>query len=501
MTTALVFPHQLFENNPLAESVDQFYLIEDELYFRQYNFHKAKLLLHRASMKYYELFLKAKGKQVIYIEIDNSSLDLVFKKLKAQENTAVQLIDPTDYLLKSRINRYSAKYNIKVELHENPSFLTSVEQLEKDLQKKKSGYLMANFYQSQRKRLDLLIDNGQPEGGQWSFDEDNRKKLPKNIELPRVKQLASTEFVAEAKKYIASNFEQNLGECQDFNYPITHEQAKEALDNFLLTRMPLFGDYEDAIAKKETFLFHSVLTPALNIGLLTPSQVIGRTMELHEKHHFPLNCLEGFIRQVIGWREFMRGIYEFEGVFERTNNHFNHRRKIPASFYDGTTGIVPIDITIKKILKTGYCHHIERLMLLGNFMLLCEFDPDEIYRWFMELFIDAYDWVMVPNVYGMTQYADGGLITTKPYISSSNYVLKMSDYKKDDWCKVWDGLYWRFVDKHQVEFSQNHRMGFVTNLLKRIKPETLEAHLKNADRFLESLELDQPLKELSLFES
>ena len=306
---------------------------------------------------------------------------------------------------------------------------------------------------------------------------------------------------ANAKKYIASNFDKNIGECQDFNYPITHDQAKEALDNFLLTRMPLFGDYEDAIAKKETFLFHSVLTPALNIGLLTPSQVIGRTMELHEKHHFPLNCLEGFIRQVIGWREFMRGIYEFEGVFERTNNHFNHRRKIPASFYNGTTGIVPIDTTIKKVLKTGYCHHIERLMLLGNFMLLCEFDPDEIYRGFMELFIDSYDWVMVPNVYGMTQYADGGLITTKPYISSSNYVLKMSDYKKGDWCKFWDGLYWRFVDKHQVEFSQNHRMGFVTNLLKRIKPETLETHLKNADQFLQALDSDQPLKELSLFES
>ena len=263
--------------------------------------------------------------------------------------------------------------------------------------------------------------------------------------------------------------------------------------------MKLFGDYEDAIAKNETTLFHSVLTPALNIGLLTPEQIIDETLKYHSQTEIPLNSLEGFIRQIIGWREFMRGVYEFEGVFERTNNHFNHTRKIPKSFYYGTTGIDPIDNTIRKVLKSGYCHHIERLMILGNFMLLCEFDPDEIYRWYMELFIDAYDWVMVPNVYGMTQYADGGLITTKPYISSSNYVLKMSDYKKGKWCEVWDALYWSFIHKNQYEFKSNQRMSFVVALLEKMNKDKLEKHLIAANKFFEKLDKNESFKQEMLF--
>ena len=501
MKAALVFPHQLFEENPLIKEYSLFYLIEDHLFFKQYNFHKAKLTLHRASMKYYEGFLKQRQKDVIYKDWDTAELSSVFKELAQKGIKEVGLADPTDYLLKRRVDRFANKYEISINYQENPNFLTTVEQLKKDLPKKKAGYLMASFYQSQRKRLDLLIDNGEPLGGQWSFDEDNRKKLPKDIELPELKRLKPKEYIDEAQHYVREHFSENLGVNEDFNYPVTHLQAKRALDDFLENRMKLFGDYEDAIAKNESFLFHSVLTPALNTGLLTPHQMISRTMELHEEKDYPLNCLEGFIRQIIGWREFMRGIYEFEGVFERTNNHFGHTRKIPKSFYDGSTGIVPIDNTIKKALNTAYSHHIERLMLLGNFMLLCEFDPDDIHKWFMEIYIDAYDWVMVPNVYGMTQYADGGLITTKPYISSSNYVLKMSDYKKGEWCKVWDGLYWRFVHQHKEEFSKNHRMGFVTNLLGRMKPDTLNKHLEIADTFLDAMDNEKTLKELTLFDS
>ena len=248
-----------------------------------------------------------------------------------------------------------------------------------------------------------------------------------------------------------------------------------------------FGAYEDAIVKNESILFHSVLTPALNVGLLTPQQIIDKTFELHKKLNFPLNSLEGFIRQIIGWREFMRAIYLRESVKQRTKNAMGFTRKIPKSFYDGTTGIEPIDQTIKKILETGYCHHIERLMVLGNFMQVCEFDPDEVYRWFMELFIDAYDWVMVPNIYGMSQYADGGMMTTKPYVSGSNYILKMSDYTKGPWCEVWDGLYWRYIDQHQELFAKNPRMSMIVNLVKKMEPQKLKTHRHKAEQFLSSL--------------
>ena len=195
----------------------------------------------------------------------------------------------------------------------------------------------------------------------------------------------------------------------------------------------------------------------LNVGLITPQEIVSESLQFARKNNIPINSTEGFIRQIIGWREFIRGIYECKGSEQRTKNFWGFKRKIPKSFYDGSTGIEPIDITIKKVLKTGYCHHIERLMVLGNFMILCEFDPDEVYRWFMELFIDAYDWVMVPNVYGMSQFADGGLMATKPYISGSNYLMKMSDYKKGEWQTIWDALFWRFMHVHRDFFSKKSK--------------------------------------------
>jgi deoxyribodipyrimidine photolyase-related protein len=198
--------------------------------------------------------------------------------------------------------------------------------------------------------------------------------------------------------------------------------------------------------------------------------------------------LEGFIRQIIGWREFIRGMYDFRGTAERTKNFWQFDRKIPASFYDGTTGIVPLDITIKKVLQTGYCHHIERLMVLGNFMLLCEFDPDEVYRWFMELFIDAYDWVMVPNVYGMSQFADGGMMATKPYISGSNYLMKMSNYPKGPWQNIWDALFWRFMHVHRDFFTQNPRLGMLVRSFDKMTEEKQKHLLQTASDFLDGLD-------------
>jgi len=222
----------------------------------------------------------------------------------------------------------------------------------------------------------------------------------------------------------------------------------------------------------------------LNIGLLSPRQVIDAATGQMER--VPLNAMEGFVRQVIGWREFVRLVYRTRGRRQRTQNFWRFSRGMPASFYDGSTGIDPVDHVIRQVLRTGYCHHIERLMVLGNFMLLCEIEPDAVYQWFMELFIDAYDWVMVPNVYGMSQYADGGLMTTKPYVSGSRYVLKMSDFKRGPWCAVWDALYWRFIDRHAEYFAGNPRMAMMAKM--RIKlGAKLDEHLQVAETFLTQL--------------
>jgi deoxyribodipyrimidine photolyase-related protein len=235
------------------------------------------------------------------------------------------------------------------------------------------------------------------------------------------------------------------------------------------------------------FLFHSVITPALNIGLITPHAIVSKAISFAEENNIPQNSLEGFIRQVIGWREFIRLIYIKKGEEQRTINYWKFNKKIPASFYSGTTGIEPVDIVIKRVIENSYCHHIERLMILGNFMLLCEIDPDEVYKWFMEMFIDSYDWVMVPNVYGMSQFADGGMMATKPYISSSNYVRKMSNFAKGDWCGIWDALYWRFVSIHADFFRSNPRLSIMIKQLSNMDKAKLNSHFQTSEKFLSEL--------------
>ena len=228
----------------------------------------------------------------------------------------------------------------------------------------------------------------------------------------------------------------------------------------------------------------------MNIGLLTPKEVVKATIDFAKKNEVPLNSLEGFLRQVIGWREFMRATYEDLGVPMRTTNYWQHQRAMPTSFYDGKTGIAPVDDTIRRIIDTGYCHHIERLMVLGGFMFLCEIHsvvPDEIYRWFMEMFVDSFDWVMVPNVYAMSQNADGGTITTKPYFSGSSYVRKMSHYKKDSWCEVWDGLYWRWIWNHVDDLGKNPRWAMMCSMARKMDVAKREQHLEVAKSFLDQL--------------
>lgn len=331
-----------------------------------------------------------------------------------------------------------------------------------------------------------MDDEQQPIGGKWTYDTENRKKYPKGKIPPEVHFPAPSDFWDEAIEYTERHFGDNPGRISKERwYPVTHLEAADWFEQFLALRFYDFGVYEDAIVKEDSILNHSVLSPLINVGLILPEEVVDKSLAFALKEDIPLNSTEGFIRQIIGWREFIRGMYLCKGSYSRTRNFWNFDRKIPDCFYDGTTGIEPIDQTINKVLNTGYCHHIERLMILGNFMLLCEFDPDEVYQWFMEMFIDAYDWVMVPNVYGMSQFADGGTFATKPYVGGSNYIKKMSNYTKGHWEKIWDGLFWRFIDKHQDFFLSNPRTSMLANTFNRMSGEKQKNHLKNAGMFIQ----------------
>lgn len=489
MNTGLVFPHQLFEQNPLFEKCDTIYLIEEILFFKQFNFHKQKIAFHRASMKFYENYMLSQKIKVVYIDSFNKFSDI--RKLIPHLNSAgiktFEYIDTTDFWLEQRIEKNCNRHHVKANKTNTPLFLNSLEDICNYFADKKRMF-QTEFYKHQRQIRNVLLEkNGKPVGGKWTFDDENRLKYPKGKIPPKIDRLKPNPFYSEAVTYTNKYFKDSNGSLTDDpNYPITFAESKIWLKHFFKTRFSEFGKYEDAIVTNENILHHSVLTPMLNVGLITPQFIIDQTLEYASKHEVPLNSIEGFIRQIIGWREFIRAVYELKGSEERTRNYWGFSRKIPASFWNGTTGIEPIDATIKKIQTTGYSHHIERLMVLGNFMLLCEFDPDDVYRWFMEMFIDAYDWVMVPNVYGMSQFADGGLMATKPYLSGSNYLMKMSDYKKGNWQTVWDGLFWRFMHKQRDFFLQNPRLAMLVKTFDKMPEEKQRMHINNADLFLES---------------
>jgi deoxyribodipyrimidine photolyase-related protein len=463
MDAFIIYPHQLYEPKKISKALDKpgldyIFIVEEYLYFRQYNFHPLKLKFHRETMKEYEIELKSyfadkKSPKIVYIsseELDSveALIDLIDKKYDIK---AIECYDPTDDWLRHRTMEKCRDLQIQIVYKNSPNFLFRDRDLIVFFSQKKTNWLMNNFYIYARKKMGILLENGEkPIGGKWSFDSENRKKIPDNISLPNE---------------------------VEFEYATSRKDARQAMKLFFETKFHSFGVYEDAIVSDKNFLFHSVLSPYINVGLLNPREVVEEALNYYEnnKEIISLSTIEGFIRQIIGWREYMRAVYIIKGREIRTKNYFGFTKKLPNGFWTAQTGNVVIDKTIKKTLKYAYNHHIERLMILGNWMLIEEYDPNEVYRWFMEMYIDSYDWVMVPNVYSMSQYSDGGLITTKPYISGSNYIKKMSDYggKKGeakfgaDWAENWDEKYWNFVYKHRDRFEKNPRMSMMVQLAKK----------------------------------
>jgi len=488
----LLYPYQLFSVEHFPKDIDQVVIVEEPLLFgkdKQYPMyiHKQKLTFMRASMRrYVEEVLWPAGYEVDYIEFHklDETGDIVNRLSHAER---VEYFEFNDDLITRRVESAIAglKHKPDVQRLRNPNFYLSRGEVE-DFFANKTKSVFTNFYLWQRERFNILInpDTYKPVGGKLSFDAENRKRLPKKHVVPSFQVYGNNKYVVEAKEYVEKHFGDHPGSLADFPWPTNHQEASHWLDEFLKTRLNEFGPYEDAIDGQAPWVYHSGLSPLLNSGLLQPQEVVDRALARHEKKAVPLASLEGFIRQVLGWREYIRGVYLKQHVQMRTSNTFGHNRRLTNDWYNGTTGIPPVDDVIKKTLERGYAHHIERLMVVGNIMLLCDFHPDDIYRWFMEMYIDAYDWVMVPNVYGMSQYSDGGSMTTKPYVSSSNYILKMSHYERGEWCDVWDGLYWRFIEKNQERFKKNPRMSMMAHQLGKLDPDRKRIISYRAEDFL-----------------
>jgi deoxyribodipyrimidine photolyase-related protein len=472
-SVSLVFPHQLYAMHPALKQGRKVLLLEDDLFFTQLRFHKQKLLLHRCTMRAWREERVSEGFEVTPIAYDvYPGLRGLISDLAEKGVQSIYTCEPDDYLLERRLKASCKEHAIQLTLLPNPGFMVAPADFDR-LSMPDKGYFMHRFYQNHRKASGILMQNGKPVGGKWSFDSDNRKKVPKGLLPPPPLLFRYPIWVEEEKNKIQQQFAHNPGQLERFNYPIDRTQALAALDDFLERKFGLFGSYEDAMLEKESYLWHSVLSPALNCGLLLPTEVVNKALLFAEENKIALNSLEGFIRQIIGWREFMRLVYRQKGNEIRNSNFFEHHNPMPASCYNGNTGMPPFDAMMKRLNETAYSHHIERLMVAGNLFLLCRIHPQAIYNWFMELYIDAYDWVMVPNVYSMSQYADGGLLTTKPYLSGSAYIRKMSDYQGGVWAEDWDALYWQFLRDKADLLAPNPRMGMMFSLLKKIDPAKL----------------------------
>lgn len=500
MEAAIVYPHQLFADSPALTKERIVYLVEEPLLLTHNPIHRQRLILHKLSMDAYQTQLETAGYTVTRLTIqEHPTTGSVFARLAADGVQKIHVVDTTDTYLEQAIT----KSEIERVWYESPLFiLPKAEACERFTASKR---LMASFYKQLRKDKQILIEpNGAPTGGKWSFDEDNRQKIPKGVTPPPDIESHTNETIEAAIAWTETVSAEIYGRA-DCWLPYTHAAAEQFVVDFLETRFHDFGPYEDAITHLHVRLWHSTLSPLLNIGLLTPQQVLDASLAYAKKHDVPINSLEGFVRQILGWREFIRASYEVDGTQMRNSNFFNHTRQLPASFWNDdseiTTGLLPVDCVITKVLCCGYSHHIERLMVMGNVMLLCQIHPDEVYRWFMGMYIDAYDWVMVPNVYGMSQFADGGSFATKPYIAGANYLTKMSDYPSDkhlnanripgdpesNWEATLTALYWYFIDTNKDVFLSNHRMSMMPRLLEKMDPDTRQQHLARAQAFLDTL--------------
>ena len=487
MTSArLVFPHQLFVEHLDADQGTLMVLVEPDLFFRQLSFHVHKLVLHRATMLAFEERLRDAGFATAYVasSADTTTDRLLVDELRADDVTEVTVFDVVDDWLERDLRAVCREVGADLTVVETPNFLTTRDQIAETFDGTTKPR-MQHFYERQRRRLDLLMDGDKPAGGRWSFDTENRKKLPSGTPVPDLPQATRGDHVRDAIEWVRAEFPDNPGDLAAYHWPTTHRQAENALTRFLEERFAQFGPYEDAIAADEPWLFHSVLSPLINIGLLDPGHVVRRAVDHAADHDLDLPSVEGFVRQVIGWREYMRASYVVHGRAMRTTNLLGLTRELDQAWWDGSTGLDPVDTVIRRVSTYGYAHHIERLMVVGNAMLLLRIDPDEVYEWFMTFFVDAYDWVMVPNVYAMSQFAAGELVTTKPYVSGSNYLRKMSDFGPGEWTEAWDALYWQFVADHREGFESNPRSGFAVRAYDRMDDARKRELSETAARWLE----------------
>ena len=463
--------------------------------------HPKKIAFCFAAMRHFAETLKDDGWQVAYTRLDDpdntrSIPGELARRTKEHGTSGILATEPGEWRL------IEALKDADVELLEDDRFLASHAEFDAWAEGRKA-LRMEYFYRQMRRKTGLLMDGDDPVGGAWNYDGENRKPAPDDITCDGPLRVDPDAITREVLELVAQRFPDNFGTLDDFWFAIDRPGALEALDRFIDQSLPLFGDYQDAMLDDDRFLYHSVLSIYLNAGLLQPMELCQAAERAYHDGHAPLNAVEGFIRQIIGWREYVRGIYFREGPDYTSRNALDHGRDLPAAYWGGQTGMRCLQKAVEQTRAEAYAHHIQRLMITGNFALLIGADPAQVHGWYLEVYADAYEWVEAPNTIGMSQFADGGIIASKPYVSSGAYISRMSDHCKSCGYKVtkktgkgacpFNLLYWHFLDRHRDRFSSNNRMRNMYATWDRMSEDKRKTVLHEARVLLDRLDEGQPV--------
>ncbi|MFT6559298.1 cryptochrome/photolyase family protein [Sneathiella sp.] len=475
------------------------YEVQEEATFVKH--HKKKIAFLFSAMRHFAEELRQAGHTVLYSKLDDprntgSFRGEVERTLAAHDINKIVVAHPGEYRMLKEIESWQSAFDIPVEIKPDNRFLASAEEFNNWADGRKQ-LRMEYFYREMRKRYSILMDGDEPVGGQWNFDPENRNPPQTDLTIPTPFENTPDALTQDVLEMVADCFSDHFGDLQPFHFAVTRRQAKKALRLFIDERLALFGDYQDAMVEQEPWMYHAHISFYLNCGLLLPLECVEAAEKAYHEGTAPLNAVEGFIRQIVGWREYVRGVYWLKMPGYSDLNFFNATRNLPDFFWTADTDMNCLRHSVTETKVNAYAHHIQRLMVLGNFALLAGVDPDQVNEWFLIVYADAYEWVELPNVTGMALFADGGQLASKPYASSGSYINKMSNYCKNCRYRVtkkngpdacpFNYLYWDFLTRNRNALKDNPRVGMMYKTYDRMKDDKKQAIRDDSQRFLEKL--------------
>lgn len=464
--------------------------------------HGKKLIFLFSAMRHFAEELREQGWKIDYVKLDDpentgSFTSEVERALERHHISQIRVCEPSEYRVLETVKGWERALNTPTTIMPDHRFIANHDEFEAWSEGRKQ-YRMEFFYREMRRKTGLLMDGDKPEGGKWNYDSENRKSAKGNLFMPKPLRFEPDPITQNVIELVKERFPTRFGNTENFFFAITREGAEEALNYFIENVLPQFGDYQDAMLTGEPFLYHSLLSMYLNVGLLDPLQICEAVEAAYKAGNVPLNAAEGYIRQIIGWREYVRGIYWLKMPEYLEENALNATRDLPEFYWTGETDMHCLSQAISQTKEHAYAHHIQRLMITGNFALLIGVDPKQLHEWYLAVYVDAFEWVELPNTLGMSQFGDGGLLGSKPYASSGAYINRMSDYCKS--CKYnvkerigdnacpFNSLYWNFIARNENALSSNNRMSMPYRNLAKMDVKTHKALMTQAKNFLDKLE-------------